>query len=129
MFAHFLNLVFERKPQTRYLYIVGFGTNRVRFAVEFLNEEVELSAHERFGADFPELGNMGVKPRQFLVDIALIGEQCDLGKKPALVRFDALEYLLHFRFELYAVPIRHERRALLSCPFSKAYRLSAFRLR
>ena len=51
------------------------------------------------------------QPRQLLVDIALVGEHRRFGEDSALVDACAAEIFRNPRFQLFAVFLRHQRRA------------------
>ena len=59
LFTDLFDLVFHCEGTPCDLAVVGFGTDRIALTVEFLNEEVELSAHRLLFCDEAELLDMG----------------------------------------------------------------------
>ena len=55
LFAYFFDLVFHFQRRRRDFHVVGFGTDGIAFAVEFLYEEVQLAPHRFAFADVIKL--------------------------------------------------------------------------
>ena len=74
LFPHFFDLVFHIERERSDGFIVGFAANRVAFAVKFLHEKIELSAHLIERADLAERLGVRAETGKLFIDVALIGK-------------------------------------------------------
>src|SRR4051812_37323586 len=76
LLAELLDDGFELKPDIGEFDVVRLGAQGIRFAVEFLGQEIEPAADRAaVSHELPSLRDMGGEPVEFFANVGLAGEQ------------------------------------------------------
>ena len=92
LFPKFFQLRLERHHLARDDRVIRLRANGVDLAVHFLREKIQRAADRFPGlAAIRELLEMALQPRQFLRNVAAVGEQHDLLQQPLVIRRDVFK--------------------------------------
>src|SRR5262245_31458384 len=84
-----LDHALELKPDIGQLDLIGFGGQRIRFAMEFLRQKIELAPDcAAVGEKFFRLSYMGSEPVEFFTNVGLRSKQDSFLVQP--VRIEAV---------------------------------------